>query len=308
MTLEELMADIPLSAGQAAHQGTSFVPERRGEYEQRSYAEGMLADYQALVTLADTDEKKAMLEVEFARYRDGCKRRRLAYLHSRSRCLSPMITGPARFPVSSNEKRNRSADNRYQELREYRERALKAIRSKLQPEWQPIRSGDADAVERLEDEIAKAKRAQEMMKSVNAAIRKHFKDGKEAQVAAIVAIGVSEAMAGRLMEPDYMGAVGFPSYKLTNNNANIRRMEARLATVKRNKSTPDTEVKGETVTVQDCPSNNRIRLFFPGKPSESVRSNLKSRGFRWTPTIGCWQAYRNSTAMQFAKEFVEATA
>jgi hypothetical protein len=29
---------------------------------------------------------------------------------------------------------------------------------------------------------------------------------------------------------------------------------------------------------------------------------LKAAGFRWTPTLGCWQAYRNHNALTVARE------
>ena len=31
-----------------------------------------------------------------------------------------------------------------------------------------------------------------------------------------------------------------------------------------------------------------VRITFPGKPDERVRSLLKSHGFRWSPSAGCW--------------------
>mgnify|MGYP000034048603 CR=1 FL=1 len=63
--------EIPLSLATAAHAGTSHTPERRGEQEREEYVAVLRADFAALARLADTDEKVALLLVEFARYRDG---------------------------------------------------------------------------------------------------------------------------------------------------------------------------------------------------------------------------------------------
>src|ERR1700674_2248971 len=133
--------DIPQSLAQAAHAGTSFVPEQRGEQMRSEYASTLAADFATLSKLATTDEKRATLEEEFARYREGYRRRYTAWLSSRSRCLSTMITGPSNFNVRRNEKRNAVEHRRCEELGEFRERALKAIRKALCPELAPIMSG-----------------------------------------------------------------------------------------------------------------------------------------------------------------------
>lgn len=303
--------DIPLSLAKSAHYGTSFVPEKRGEQERSSYAQSLQADWAALETLADSDEKKAVLTDEFARYRSGFRRRTILYLSAKSRVMSSMIAGPSNFPVARNRKRSDSADNRLRELLEFRERALKAIRRKLQPELRPIMAGDADATDRLAAKIAEAEKLQDAMKKANAIIRKAPKNQSTPEkVAAIVALGFAEDRAGELFKADFCGRVGFPNYALTNNNANLRRMKERASQVARAKAAPEVAIESETngIRVEDCPPDNRVRIFFPGKPDEATRSRLKSGGFRWTPSLGCWQAYRHNHTIALAKSFVVAPA
>lgn len=307
MNTQDFINDIPRDLACRAHSGTSHVPEKRAEMERNDYAATLAADYEMLLKHAPTDEKQATLETEFARYREGYKSRTLAYLHSRSRCMSSMITGPSNFPVQRMGKRNAVCHRRLTELCEFRKRALEAIKKTLHPEWRPIMAGDDDAVSRLREKIKKEEQSHAVMKTANAAIRKNKKHGREAQIAAIRAVHpmFTEAKAAELLTPDCMGCIGFPGYVFQNGSANLRRMKTRLAQLERDKARLETSQNGANgVRLEDCPRDNRVRLFFPGKPTEEIRTRLKSSGFRWTPSLGCWQAYRNSRSMEQAKEFI----
>jgi hypothetical protein len=179
----------------------------------------------------------------------------------------------------------------------------------VRPDLAPIMSGDGDAVERLKAEIAKLEAFQIGMKAANAAIRKHAKAGPDAQVAAMVALGVAGLTEGRardLLKPDYCGRIGFADYETKNNGANIRRLKGRLEGISRAKATPETSAESEDgIRVEDCPADNRVRIYFPGKPDAAVREGLKAHGFRWTPSLGCWQAYRNHSGLSHAATFTK---
>lgn len=300
--------DIPTSIAQAAHNGTSHVPERRAQQERDGYASTLAQDYAALAKYADTPEKEATLKEMFAAYRAGYRTRTINALHSRSRVMSTMITGGSNFPTARNRKRSDAADKRLSEAIDYREGMLDRIRKALRPELRPIMSGDDDATARLRAKLAKLETLQTYMREANAAIRKHAKSGADAQVAALRAIpaneqgeGISEDAARKLLQPDFGGRVGFAGYNLTNNAAEIRRIKARLESVTAAQATPSEQVAGEHAKLEDSPADNRVRLFFPGKPDAATRSKLKSHGFRWAPSIGCWQAYRNHRSIEFAR-------
>jgi len=287
-------ATLPRELAQCAHSGTSFVPYQRATQEQDGFTAHLQGLYSELLTHCKTDEMRAVLESEFERYQERYSRLYRAYLASKSRCMSTMIAGPSNFPVRRMEKRNAVVDRRRSELIEFQSRAKAAIIRELHPERRPIMTGDANASERLADKIAEAEHMQNRMRAANAAIRKHKKAGPEAQIAALVALEFSEGIAKRLLEPDFCGRIGFADYQLTNNNANIRRMKERLEHVSAVQALPTVEAEGEAARVEDSPADNRVRLFFPGKPSAEIRTDLKRCGFRWSPTIGAWQAYRNA--------------
>lgn len=298
----EFAADIPLELALAAHAGSSFVPEQRAAQVRAEYGRTLAADLAELEEHADTDAKRAQLELEFARYREAYRRRCHAYLASRSRVVSPMIAGPANFPGNRMRKRNDIVQRRLDDLVEFRARTLAAIRLALHPELQPIMSSDSDAVERLEQKIADAERIQDKMKAANAAIRQHAKEGPEAQLAALLALGLRQSIARNALKPDILGQIGFPDYAIRNNGANIRRMKQRIGEIRVAQSTPAAEIEGNSARIEDVPADNRVRLFFLGKPDVAIRSRLKSAGFRWAPTLGAWQAYRSSGTLATARE------
>lgn len=296
--------DISPELARSAHLQTSFTPEVRSKQERDTYAGTLAEDFANLAELITPEKEhlRPVLESEFARYREGYRVRFQKKLASAARCASWMITGPANFPVARMEKRNRVAHKRLEEMLEFRERALSAIRKTLCPELRPIMSGDADALQRLQAEIEEREKRQAHMKLVNSTIRKHLKADKAGKMAALLAVGLTQAQAVAALTPNCFGGIGFESFELTNNNANIKRMKDRHVAISRNQSTPASEAIGANASVEDCPADNRVRLTFPGKPSVEVRTKLKSSGFRWTPSLGVWQAYRHNHTIALARE------
>ena len=43
-------------------------------------------------------------------------------------------------------------------------------------------------------------------------------------------------------------------------------------------------------------------VYFPGKPDQEIRTDLKRHGFRWSPKNGAWQSYINDHNLAWAKK------
>lgn len=299
---ESLAADIPLETARAAHRGTSHTPEERGDQERRSYAATLLADLDALGQVATTDAKRATLETMFAKYRAGYRERMIALLAAKSACVSTLIAGPSKFNARRARKASDRADGRLSALMDYRARQMRAIWKALQPELAAVRTEDDDALDRLEVRIARREARQAMMAAANRAIRAHAKDGADRQVAELVDLGLPEPIARELLKPDFAGRVGFADFQLRNNSAEIRRLKARLVTVAAAQAAADVTEERERARLEISPSDNRVRLYFPGKPATLTRETLKRYGFRWSPTAGAWQAYCNARAVGAARQ------
>lgn len=94
----------------------------------------------------------------------------------------------------------------------------------------------------------------------------------------------------------------YAGYQLSNNNANVRRIAARIADLERAAKRTDKEtLHNSGVRVFENAADNRIQLFFPGKPESTVRDMLKRQGFRWSPNAGAWQRHLNSAGRHAAQ-------
>jgi hypothetical protein len=297
--------DIDGITAQRAFEGTSFSSKTRGKSYIASYIEEMEAAYKLLKDNCNPDHY-ALLESEFNRFHKKMKSLNNEYLSKRSRCMSTMITGGSNFPTRSNSKKYDYADSAMSSMYEYKKKALAAISKKLHPELRPIMSGDLDAVKRLELKITEAESLQAYMKNVNKIIRSKPKyELTTDKLEKLTKLGMSEVLANKVFEKDCMGSIGFPRYTLTNNNAKISNDKKRLKILKITKEQKDFEVHNEAtgITLKDCPSENRIKIFFPGEPEKEVRTELKSHGFRWAPSEDCWKAYRNNNSINYARGF-----
>lgn len=283
--------DIPFEVGKRAHDGTSFSPERRAEQQQNEYYNWLKEQYEYIVEKAKPDTKERAYN-EFIRLRDGYKKRLLDYLHSRSGLMSTMITGPANFPVRSQRKKHNSVDNKLNDLVSYMNYMPGKIKYKLKPDHlKPIKSGQSNAIELLEAKLKGLKDLQETMKACNKIV-KSKKLSKDQKIEQLTELGIKDPHS--LFITDYAGRTGFPGYSLTNNNANIKRLEGRLKTekaLKEKASQGNTELTFKGGTILNNFDINRVQIFFDDKPEAETRKELKRLGFKWAPSQNAWQRF-----------------
>lgn len=147
-----------------------------------------------------------------------------------------------------------------------------------------ISSDDPEAVRLLKEKLAGLERSQAMMKEANKLVKKN-------DIIGIISLGYSETQAREILKPDFCGRIGFASYVLTNNNANIKTVQKRIdaLTKQAERATqPPQIVRGRGWSCKESHENNRFLFIFDAIPSEEVRSLLKCHGFKWSPTTGAW--------------------
>lgn len=207
-----------------------------------------------------------------------------AYYRNEASCPSILISGAGNFPTKKKNRQNSRRESLAKDY-EYLEQYANKIKHLLTME-QPIRSSDENALELLQEKINGLCELQERMKEANKAIRlKDTEKGNEI----LGDMGYTDEQIAELRTPDFCGRVGYPSYALQNNNANIKRLQNRIESIKAAKGKGTTETENGICRVVENAEAMRIQLIFEGKPEMAVRDILKSNGFRWSPMHGAWQ-------------------
>lgn len=257
---------------------TSFSPEVRENQYTKGYVEYMQSVVEGFEKFAN-EQNASEINAAIEAFRDGYAKRLNDSLRAHSRIASQAITGAGGWThamVRRNDRANESYDNKRNELLAYAEKSIKRMKASFDPTVKnnaPIMSGDSDALERLQAQLDAAKSDQERMKAHNAAVRKGTATG-----------------------------VTFESWRLTNNNANIRRIEERIKQIAAMKEAESSEISVGDIRIVDNTEESRYQIFFPGKPSKETIAALKSHGYRWTPSKTCWQAYRNQNGRRLIED------
>jgi len=295
--------DIPYNIAYQAHQGTSMSPEKRAETTQQDYLYTMQDFYDGLKDIAKTDAQKAILKSEMESFKEGYIKRELAVLSAKSRTMSSMVVGPANFPVARNKKRLNAEQARTEELLEFIKKAKTRARKRINKQEIEDRGGEYEVAKQ---ELAKEEKNLQLMKDVNKLLRKKG-ISKERKIQEIIKMsGWKESTVEKLFEPDYSGRQGFPSFELTNKNARIKRLKEKIGSMEKADTLSGEEVIVERngIKVVNNFDEQRVQMLFDEKPSDELRSKLKSSGWRWSPRNGAWQRQNTSNAINNAKQFV----
>jgi hypothetical protein len=161
-----------------------------------------------------------------------------------------------------------------------------------------ISGDDCEAVKRYQAKLEKLETGQELMKAIN----KAWKQGKNA----LYELGLSDETIENLKHkmPSYE-TKPFPTWALSNNSAEIRRVKEKLEELKR---LDQMEAENITFNGGEMKINleiNRIQFIFDDIPSKEIRGHLKSNGFKWAPSEKAWQRQRTTNAVHAAKRLIK---
>jgi hypothetical protein len=195
----------------------------------------------------------------------------------------------------------RSASDRAAKLRQLAARAEASVEAAQTN--RTISSDDPQAIAKLREKLTAMEHERDTMK---AATKLAAKDDAEG----LKALGYRDEQVYRLLNPrETYQRKGHQAWEITNLSGNIRRVKDRIAELEQNATRPAEarlDLTGEGFKVFEDAEDNRICFEFTGKPSEAVRKELKSRGFKWSPTRGLWVRQLNEAARWAARHAVEA--
>ena len=152
---------------------------------------------------------------------------------------------------------------------------------------------DPQVAAKLEAKLVKLESAQETMKAVNAYFRKNktLEGCPSLTPEQITKLQQEMAQSWHLDK-----SRPYPAYMLSNNNAEIRRIRGRIEQVRQHEETNFAGWEFDGGRVEANKADNRLQVFFDGKPDEAARDELKANGFRWAPSVGAWQRQLNKNA------------
>lgn len=191
--------------------------------------------------------------------------------------VSVMIAGPSNYNMSKHNKWMERESKLWAEYEEFENIEYKI--SSIVTGDKIIKSDDVNAIEKLQEKLAKALEEHQGYKDYNIKARKEK----------------TQPLA---------------PYVLQNSNGRIKAIRDRIAHLERlaarAEATPIEErtIEVNGIKIVDNIEAQRLQIIFDGKPSTEVRNELKKNGFRWCPTNGAWQRYRSNEATRIANEIV----
>lgn len=167
-----------------------------------------------------------------------------------------------------------------------------------------IMSDDPSAVNKLNEKIAELEAEQREVKRINAALRKG---------ADFDTLEMSEAHRAELLSVEKHQAYyqprtkGFPPYMLTSLSTKIRTAKERAQVVEKKQAMQDEDFEINGVRIEGRPSENRIRVYYPGRVDMDTYKALKQHGFRVLRSEGegAFSAYYNNNALYFIKTHIK---
>jgi hypothetical protein len=160
-----------------------------------------------------------------------------------------------------------------------------------------ISASDPQAKELLTERLGKCEGLQETMKAVNAWWRKTGTCAGAPGITDEQARKLDAKLAGPRYSWDNQP---FSSYTLAGNNAEIKRLKARIETISKDREVGFSGWEFEGGHAEANTEINRLQLFFDGRTGKETHSALRHAGFVFSRANGAYQRQLNDNAIYAA--------
>lgn len=281
-----------------AFDGTSHSPEERARFYIHSYEDTLQSD----LKLIPNEEQERYT----AKFREWVR----TLFERHSRILSPMITGPARFPTSRNNKANNAYDNAVNEFEEWRKRAVKSINKRIE-DAKPEEQKQAEEWLRLKRDIEDIAAT---LKAIDTGENKYsyrplFVSSLYGKLERIANNGKADLIQ---KATDYIkelnGTLPKPIFTARHKFWNLSEVvQASIKKESEMRGKDDAEMAFDGGTVVKNYSEDRLQILFDEKPDQETISKLKHNGFRWSPRFKAWQRQLTSNAFYACARVIPVT-
>lgn len=275
---EENFADL-WNLAVRAFEGTSFSPEERAALYIRDYERALQEDLQQLP------------EADKADYVDKFRARVSDLFARHARILSPMITGPARFPSSRNAKANNSYDSAVEEFEAWRKKYARRAAQRVE-DGKPTDQKESEEWAHVKlDILHTATTVSAIDKGTYCGIRSLFVSNLYGRLSTLANAGKTALIKKAL---DYIREInpGLPKPIFTDRHKVWKLGEVAAASIQ-------AEAERKEATSADLPfegghvlknyAEDRLQILFDEKPDADTIRKLKANGFRWSPRFMAWQ-------------------
>lgn len=275
-----------------AYRWSSFDPDIRGESDIMIYEKEI------------HDDLKRIPAERHEEYITAYKQKFAAQLSALARCASPMVTGRSGFNVYKHEKANRTYQNRYEELRRWRDRILKTMErtkeeklpeeEKQEKAWLSLKrdiESSADTIHELDTGKCRGYNRALFVSSILNKVSTYAGHG-EVEIVQKAVEFISEYNT-RVKKP-----IITPRNKFFTLPETAREIREKLNIVK-GQENRELAFEGETLVWNY--GKNRLQILFDRIPEDDKRKELKTSGFRWSPKNKAWQRQLTPHALSAAK-------
>lgn len=295
--------DISYDTIKDAYRMISYRPEERAKSMQKQYVSHMKEIQENLSKYAETPGQKAILNDSLIKYKNKYIQMQNSVVAATSRTASPMITGPAKFPVAKNNKAIDTEHKRTVEFLDFIEKAQKSIKKKILNGMNAEQNSSAE-YERLKNEVMSTISTLKEIENGSGYNASSFKTGLSGMLKRSANNGHIEEVKKALklvktLEKEHLNKPVFAK-----NNSIWNHAEKATTKIAEQPTGEVSVAKYEGAEILNNYDAERTQILFDVKPPTEVTQALSKEGWHYSRTNSAWQRKITPNSERSAKNIV----